>query len=132
VSGATIGRIVHYVMRPDDYLPPSTYFGSDAEHHRAAIVVENFDPSGDTVNLMVLPDGMNDGHNNPFFVQSVFRSVSNEPGTWHWPERDADSAAGKLDSPAALIPAHDAGMALSAPAAGAAEIDTPIIIDPDK
>lgn len=90
MQGLTNGRIVHYVMRPNDYGPCEAK--TDA-HHRPAIVVEDWgngtrpDPD-QAVNLCVFPDGPKDGLTAPFFKQYIVYSNSKEPGTWHWPEKE--------------------------------------------
>ena len=90
------GALVHYVMKPEDYNERGTYFGTGSAHHRAALVVESNDHQGDIpcpeVNLMVFPDGMNDGHVGPIWKTCVRYSEGMEPGTFHFPERAVAAA----------------------------------------
>src|SRR5581483_2551615 len=118
--GLVNGRTVHYVMSPDDYNERGVYHGANAAHHRPAIVTENFghDESEDeapAVNLYIIPDGMNDGHAQPFFKMSVVFSEDKEPGTWHWPEI----------SPAPKVQPVVTDQSVASPAASATVIVTP-------
>ncbi len=91
MEGLTEGRIVHYIPLADG--------GDGAElasdRHCAAMVVRVFEPGGGPdgeANLLVFLDGSNDGFgdtpNSPTrWVTSRKFSETNEPGTWHWPER---------------------------------------------
>lgn len=89
MQGLVVGRIVHYVMGPEE----SRYA---LGKHRPAIIVETWDnekstdtrPSASAVNLMVFPDGSNDCAGATLWKTSVVFSDEKVPGTWHWPERE--------------------------------------------
>jgi hypothetical protein len=88
----TIGRIVHYVMRPGDYDERhATGPRQDGDNgHRAAVIVRVNDNSP-TVNLWVFVNGPYDGHSRVLFVGEVPHALSEAmeaAGTWHWPERE--------------------------------------------
>jgi hypothetical protein len=103
--GLTEARIVHYVLYPEA--------ANVAPEHRPAIVVKNWaNPEGknDTgcVNLQVFLDGSNDragsepGYPHPTVEEtsrgiawrtSVTFSLEPKPGTWHWPEPNAEDIA---------------------------------------
>lgn len=74
-----IGRIVHCVL-PDG-------------QHRPAIIVRVWDQyrgldGVPMVNLQVFTDQTNDGfQGGTEWRTSVHFDASDEPGTWHWPER---------------------------------------------
>jgi hypothetical protein len=66
----SVGRIVHY---------------NGAGAHQAAVVTRTFE--GDfRVNLFVFWDGI--GRGNEPIVERVENGLPDEPGTWHWPERE--------------------------------------------
>jgi hypothetical protein len=86
----TIGRIVHYVMRLQDY--DGTRAGAVGDDgHRAAIIVR-VNKNTPTVNLCVFMDGFYDGHvGQALWVLGVSQALSeamDPAGTWHWPERE--------------------------------------------
>jgi hypothetical protein len=89
MQGLAVGRIVHYVMGPEEYC-------HSLGKHRPAIIVETWDneksidtrPSASAVNLVVFPDGSNDFAGGTLWKTSVVFSDAKLPGTWHWPERD--------------------------------------------
>jgi hypothetical protein len=73
LAGLTLGRSVRYV-RPED--------GT----HRAAVVVDPGDGTGQSVTLLVL--GL--PNESLSYVQaSAFDSETKASGTWHWSERGA-------------------------------------------
>ena len=80
MEGLTEGRVVHFVM-PDG-------------EHRAAVIVRVWRPPMPEYpgysNLLVLPDGGNDGPGNETGIRrecSVCYSEEKTPRTWHWIER---------------------------------------------
>lgn len=86
-SGVSEGRIVHFVLDREESVG-----GTNAFRHVAAAIVRVWNPS--YVNLLLLPDGSNDGFpSNAGFVELPWRtSVTYDedaklPGTWHFPER---------------------------------------------
>jgi len=70
MEGLTPGRIVHYVNK-------------DTGEHQAAMMTAVPETKGSVVTLTVFPPMA-----IPFAVAGVYQSPSNEPGTWHWPERE--------------------------------------------
>jgi hypothetical protein len=79
MEGLTIGAIVHYV------LPAGRSMGQ----HRAALVVNIWDPTTGAVDLAVFTDGSQDGqpYNQPVALfTGVVYSATMENGTWHWLE----------------------------------------------
>jgi len=77
----TVGRIVHYVLAPNDL--PNARVGEV----RPAVVVR-VNPTG-SLNLSVILDGTNDQKRDPLSTSLWCGSVDegSVPGTWHWPER---------------------------------------------
>ena len=89
MNGLTKGRFVGYVLDGKQAAPESR------GKTRPALVVEDW-PDTDSgqnskgmVNLIVFPDGTNDGFapGELQWVTSRFYSETHEPGTWHWPPR---------------------------------------------
>jgi len=81
MEGLTEGRMVHFVM-PDG-------------EHRAAVIVRVWRPQVPEYpgycNLMVFPDGGNDGPENTAGIRrmtSIVYSEAKKPNTWHWIERE--------------------------------------------
>lgn len=78
----TIGRSVHYVL-PDGV--------KNKGHHRAATISQVWTEEATEktqVQLYVIPDGVNDGENGPYYVRNASQdSEEMKPGTWHEPER---------------------------------------------
>ena len=81
MEGLIEGRIVHYMPTKEEC--------PGVSHHMAAIVVRVFGAGTDMANLTVFGDWSNDGLNPPgvFWATSRHYSETNEPMTWHWPER---------------------------------------------
>lgn len=105
-----LGKIVHYVMRQEDFGPDSASAArskaagqpNEIRIVRPAIVVETWgneksaDQKKAAVNLLVFVDGANDmGHpkEGQAAATTIWRtSVARDedeflPGTWHWPTR---------------------------------------------
>jgi hypothetical protein len=74
LEGVIEGRIVHYVL-------PG---GPNAGESRPAVIVKVWDKDSGCVNLIVFPDGSNDGPDFSSWVTSVLYSEAHEARTWHW------------------------------------------------
>lgn len=98
MTGLGNGKIVHYVMKREDFGVGSPNDRLKVNKHRPALVVENWghdktkeaEPS---VNLLVFLDGENDDKiredgviNTALWKSSAKYSEKPLPGTWHWPE----------------------------------------------
>jgi len=81
MQGQTEGRIVHYVVKGDEYPGAEKARGN----HRPAMIVWSIRPG--YANLLLFLDGLNDGapSSNPVWVTS--REEGEGEGKWHGVER---------------------------------------------
>jgi len=68
----------------------SVHYSSSAAGPCVAAIITAVNPDSDLVNLAVFyPDG-------GFAARALVPRGNNEPGTWHWPEREEGLATGGL------------------------------------
>ena len=91
-AGCTVGRIIHYVPRPEELLESHQPSPTCPTPHVAGVIVRVWDKERGYINATIFPDGSNtglkfgSGPDNCWRTSISYDEETKAPGTWHYPE----------------------------------------------